>query len=594
MLVIGGGITGAGVALDAAVARPAHARSSSATTSRRARRRSPRSSCTAVCATSSNASSGSSTRASHERQIALRERAPPRAVLPFLIPVLIEGRADQPRSSPGALGTALWMYDLTGGAAHRQAPPAHQARKPRSRTCRRCARRTLAAAYLYYDAQADDARLTLTIARTAAAYRGAVVANHAGVAGLVKDAVGSGHRRHGRGRRARRIEVERATVVNATGVWSDDVRALDEGDAPDSIRPAKGIHITVPWTQGPQRHRRDHPGAEGQALGLRGAVGRPHRTSAPPTPTTTARSTTRSARPRTSTTCSSAINVVHDRAAHRGRHRSARGPGCGRWSQAAARERTADLSRRHRCHRRRAGVVTVTGGKLTTYRRMAADTVDAVVKSLGRRRRSAAPKRLPLLGADGSQGTAIARGSAPQRRAPRPPLRRRSRATLLASSDDDPALARAARRRPPLPARRGGLRGPPRDGDARSTTCSSRRTRARLLGRDATAARGRVVAELIAAELGWDAEQQRQIDGRLVTGTTLARRAGCRRDRARRTSHRRHRSVAPVSHPSSGAPTPPIALATPAADVRDRARPRAGSRCDDALLRAAAATRARP
>ena len=36
-------------------------------------------------------------------------------------------------------------------------------------------------------------------------------------------------------------------VVNATGVWSDDVRALDEGGDPDSIRPAKGIHITVPW-----------------------------------------------------------------------------------------------------------------------------------------------------------------------------------------------------------------------------------------------------------------------------------------------------------------------------------------------------------
>ena len=36
-------------------------------------------------------------------------------------------------------------------------------------------------------------------------------------------------------------------MVNAAGVWSDDVRALDEGTHPDSIRPAKGIHITVPW-----------------------------------------------------------------------------------------------------------------------------------------------------------------------------------------------------------------------------------------------------------------------------------------------------------------------------------------------------------
>ena len=36
--------------------------------------------------------------------------------------------------------------------------------------------------------------------------------------------------------------------MNATGVWSDDVRALDEGTHPSSIRPAKGVHITVPWS----------------------------------------------------------------------------------------------------------------------------------------------------------------------------------------------------------------------------------------------------------------------------------------------------------------------------------------------------------
>ena len=36
-------------------------------------------------------------------------------------------------------------------------------------------------------------------------------------------------------------------IVNAAGVWADDVRALDEGTHPDSIRPAKGVHITVPW-----------------------------------------------------------------------------------------------------------------------------------------------------------------------------------------------------------------------------------------------------------------------------------------------------------------------------------------------------------
>ena len=65
------------------------------------------------------------------------------------------------------------------------------------------ARDRLAGGYVYYDAQADDARLTLTIARTAAA-DGAVVANHTAVRGLLKDGdrvVGA--RRRGRRRRDR-------------------------------------------------------------------------------------------------------------------------------------------------------------------------------------------------------------------------------------------------------------------------------------------------------------------------------------------------------------------------------------------------------
>src|SRR4029077_12807285 len=45
------------------------------------------------------------------------------------------------------------------------------------------------------------------------------------------------------------IAVRARAVVNATGVWSDNVRALDEGRHPDSIRPAKGVHITVPWAK---------------------------------------------------------------------------------------------------------------------------------------------------------------------------------------------------------------------------------------------------------------------------------------------------------------------------------------------------------
>ena len=44
-----------------------------------------------------------------------------------------------------------------------------------------------------------------------------------------------------------RADVRARAVINAAGVWSDSVRAMDEGTNPHSIRPAKGIHITVPW-----------------------------------------------------------------------------------------------------------------------------------------------------------------------------------------------------------------------------------------------------------------------------------------------------------------------------------------------------------
>src|SRR5712672_3005042 len=104
----------------------------------------------------------------------------------------------------------------------------------------------VAASYVYYDAQTDDARLTLAIARTAADH-GAAVANDARLSGLDKGT-------DGRVRAARvtadgqTIDVRADVVVNATGVWSDDIRALDEGTNPSSIRPAKGVQITVPWS----------------------------------------------------------------------------------------------------------------------------------------------------------------------------------------------------------------------------------------------------------------------------------------------------------------------------------------------------------
>ena len=242
VLVVGGGITGVGVALDAAT----------------------RGLRTAVVERYDYAS-GTSSKSSKlvhgglrylqqkeyrlvyeglaERQ-RLRKTAPHLVrVLPFLIPIFSRDGLINPKVAR-ALGSAMWMYDLTGGIRigklherlNKAEALAHMPTMPADR---------LASAYLYYDAQADDARLTLTIARTAAAH-GATVANYAIVKRFLKDAdgkvVGAVVAADGN-----EIEVRAKSVVNATGVWSDELRALDEGVHPRSIRPAKGIHITVPW-----------------------------------------------------------------------------------------------------------------------------------------------------------------------------------------------------------------------------------------------------------------------------------------------------------------------------------------------------------
>ncbi len=184
-----------------------------------------------------------------ERQRLLETNAHLVSPLPFLIPLFGETTASCPRRWPGLLHRRLWMYDLTGG--WRIGERHHEVSKqealdhlPTLNTDH------LVAGFLYFDARADDARLTLTLARTAAIEYGAA---SPGTAPVVPRVNTSG-RHHPRGTCAtRRHRPPRArstsgprVVVNATGVWADDVRALDEGTHPKSIRPAKGVHVTVP------------------------------------------------------------------------------------------------------------------------------------------------------------------------------------------------------------------------------------------------------------------------------------------------------------------------------------------------------------
>ncbi|MFZ2440925.1 MAG: FAD-dependent oxidoreductase, partial [Ilumatobacteraceae bacterium] len=243
VLIVGGGITGAGAALDATtrglrtalIERDDLASGTSSKSSKlvhgglRYLKDDPRLVYEAL----------------RERQ-RLRKNAPHLVqVMPFMIPILTKDGVVS-RKIARAMGSLMWMYDLTGGWRigkfhKRLRAPAALAHMPTMHEQR------LASAYLYYDAAADDARLVLTIARTAAAH-GAAVANRCTLVQLTKgaDGVVDGAIVEADGRR---FPVRAKVVVNAAGVWADDVRALDEGTHPDSIRPAKGVHITVPWSK---------------------------------------------------------------------------------------------------------------------------------------------------------------------------------------------------------------------------------------------------------------------------------------------------------------------------------------------------------
>lgn len=399
VLVVGGGITGLGVALDAA--------------SRGLR--------TALVERHDFAS-GTSSKSSklvhgglrylqqgevrlvyealHERQ-RLRRNAPHLVtLLPFLLPVLTKDGVVS-RKIARALGSALWMYDLTGGARigkiHRRLRKkkalAHMPTMPSQR---------LASAYIYYDAQADDARLCIALARSAADH-GAVVINQCAVTGILHSTEGATNSPANGVRVScdgETFEVRSRVVVNAAGVWTDAVRSLDEGRDPDTIRPAKGVHVTVPW----DKVRNDIAVIIPVPKDKRSLFVVPWGPKADGTFTHTYVGTTDTdyqgpiddpqctkddidyvvrALNASVTTGITSADVTGVWAGLRPlvKQVNAEG-GTGQGGKAS---RTADLSRRHLVSTSDSGIITVTGGKLTTYREMAEDTVDEALKILAAR-----------------------------------------------------------------------------------------------------------------------------------------------------------------------------------------------------------------
>ena len=499
VLVIGGGITGCGVALDAAsrglntalVERDDFAAGTSSKSSKLVH---------GGLRYLQQRELGLVREGLAERQVVLRNAPHLVRPLPFLIPLFARDGVINPKVAR-ALGWALWMYDLAGGLriGHRH-----------DRVSSKVALRhmpTLNASfmdggYLYWDARADDARLTLALARTAAIH-GAAVANHADVVGIRK----LGGRVQGARIVADGVEVEvrASAVVNAAGVWADEVRAFDEGANPETLRPAKGVHVTVPW----EKVRNDIAVVVPVPKDRRSIFVIPwgDRTYIGTTDTDydgsldDPRCTPEDieyllgARNRVVTEPVTPADVVGTWAGLRPlRHDGD--------------ARTADLSRKHAVHLSESGVVTVTGGKLTTYRRMAADAVDTMLRDsgsplAGRHRTRSHTKKLALVGADGIE---------PSEDDELDHLASRygSEADEVRSlTDSDPRLAEPLVAG--LPYSRAEAIFAVRHEMARTLDdVLSRRTRARLLAAPGSVAAAGAVADLLAPELGWDDDECRR------------------------------------------------------------------------------------
>jgi glycerol-3-phosphate dehydrogenase len=380
VVVIGGGITGAGVALDAAsrglsVALVERHDFASGTSSRS----------TKLIHGGLRYLRGLHLRLVREglRERELMFRLAPRLVrrLPIVLPAFGDPRA----SRWEALGlTAYDFLAIGAGGPHERhrtissdeiakLVPALAARAP-------------SAGRLYHDCQVDDARLVLTILAEAER-RGAVCANRveadelverngraAGV--LVRDAEGGAT-----------FAIASSRVVNATGAWADRI-LRDEVDgerAIPSLRPSRGTHITL--------RREDLPL---NGAGLVVPDGRTRHISVLPWMGSTLVGATDvehegdldDVRPR-GEDVDSLLDAVNSAFGTTLVREDVAGAFAGARPLVAAgrARRSADVSRRAVLHESSTGMITITGGKLTTWRRMAQRTVDRLVQREGRRAR---------------------------------------------------------------------------------------------------------------------------------------------------------------------------------------------------------------
>lgn len=317
--------------------------------------------------------------------------------LPFLIPIYGRGW------STLRIRIGLLLYDLLAG-------------RPAGRLHRRVSREEalelapflrpegLRGAFLYYDARTHDTRLTLAVLRSAW-QGGAVAANYCEVTGFVRE----GEKLTGARVRdlvgGESFTVRARCVINATGVWADRVASLADPGGEPRLRPSKGVHLLVPAARMGLREDRTReaavlapsPHGDGrylfvvpwQGVVLLGPTDTPY----PGDP--------------------DRVGVEDDDVDYILTSANRLFPGLGLTREdigatmaglrpliAAEAETTSQLSREHEIWEGASGLISIAGGKLTTYRTMAAEATDLALRRLGRAPVPCRTGELPLADLD--------------------------------------------------------------------------------------------------------------------------------------------------------------------------------------------------
>jgi glycerol-3-phosphate dehydrogenase len=388
VVVIGGGVVGAGAALDAATrglkVALVEARDFASGTSSRSSKMFH-----GGLRYLEQLEFGLVREALHERELSLTTLAPHLVrPLPFLFP-LTNRWWERPYVAAG-----IFLYDQLGGAKSLPAQK-HFLKAGALRLAPGLKRSSLIGGIRYYDTVVDDARHTMTVARTAAHY-GAVVRSSTQVVALLREGdrvIGVRVRDSENGEVT---EVRGHVVVNATGVWTDEIQALSRQRGRFRVRASKGVHIVVPrdrivsevaiilrteksvlfvipwgthWIIGTTdtdwRLDLAHPAATKADIDY--ILGEVNRVLATP--------------------------LTHDDidGVYAGLRPLLEGES----------EETSKLSREHAVATPAPGLVAIAGGKYTTYRVMGEDAIDAASEFIPARVAPSITEKVPLLGADG-------------------------------------------------------------------------------------------------------------------------------------------------------------------------------------------------